>query len=93
MSISTAGWLISTVNLVTRLVIIVLVIQVVLTYFLPPYNPVRQRLDRLVYPLLAPIRRVMPNTGPLDFSPLVLIIAIEILDWLLVRIITWIFLR
>ena len=93
MSISTAGWLIATVNLVTRLVIIVLVIQVVLTYFLPPYNPVRQRLDRLVYPLLAPIRRVMPNTGPLDFSPLVLIIAIEILDWLLVRIITWIFLR
>ena len=93
MSLSTAGWLIATVNLVTRLVIIVLVIQVVLTYFLPPYNPVRQRLDRLVYPLLAPIRRVMPNTGPLDFSPLVLIIAIEILDWLLVRIITWIFLR
>jgi YggT family protein len=93
MSISTAGWLIATVNLVTRLVIIVLVIQAVLTYFLPPYNPVRQRLDRLVYPLLAPIRRVMPNTGPLDFSPLVLIIAVEILDWLLVRIITWIFLR
>ena len=93
MSLGTAGWLIATINLVTRLVIIFLVIQVVLTYFLPPYNPVRQRLDRLVYPLLAPIRRVMPNTGPLDFSPLVLIIAIEILDWLLVRIITWIFLR
>ena len=93
MSITAASWLIAAINLLTRLAIIVLVIQAVLTFFVPPYNPVRQFLDRLVYPLLAPIRRVMPATGPLDFSPLVLIIAVEILDWLLVRIITWIFLR
>ena len=93
MSITAASWLIATINLLTRLAIIVLVIQAVLSFFVPPYNPVRQFLDRLVYPLLAPIRRVMPNTGPLDFSPVVLIIVIEILDWLLVRIITWIFLR
>ena len=44
MSINTAGLLITAVTLLTRLVIIVLVIQVVLTFFLPPYNPVRQCL-------------------------------------------------
>ncbi|MCS7262707.1 MAG: YggT family protein [Aquificaceae bacterium] len=33
-------------------------------------------LDRLVSPLLEPIRRVLPPTGGLDFSPLVLLFAL-----------------
>jgi YggT family protein len=58
---------------------------VILSYFLDPYHPVRRGLDRLVDPMLSPIRRVVPLVGMIDFSPLVLIILIQIIGGLLVR--------
>ncbi len=36
-------------------------------------------VNALLDPILKPIRRIMPNTGAIDFSPLVLIIGLEIL--------------
>lgn len=39
------------------------------------YNSINNLLD----PILRPIRNIMPNTGAIDFSPLVLIIALQIL--------------
>jgi len=36
-------------------------------------------VNALLDPILNPIRRIMPNTGAIDFSPLVLIIGLEIL--------------
>ena len=47
-------------------------------------------LVALTEPLLAPIRRVMPNMGGLDLSPLVLLLAVFFLDrmnwWVAARI-------
>lgn len=41
-------------------------------------------LNRLLEPIYAPIRRLMPNTGPLDLSPLVaFIILISLRDFIL----------
>lgn len=37
-------------------------------------------LDRLTQPLYRPIRRVMPDFGALDLSPIVVLISIQILD-------------
>lgn len=37
-------------------------------------------IDALLRPVLAPIRRIMPSTGALDFAPLVLIIVLTILQ-------------
>ena len=42
-----------------------------------------EALDRLTEPLYRPIRRVMPDFGGIDFSPLVLLILIQILRLLL----------
>ena len=36
-------------------------------------------VNALLDPLFRPIRRIMPNTGSIDFSPLVLIVGLEIL--------------
>jgi len=36
-------------------------------------------LDRLTAPLYRPIRKIMPDFGGIDFSPIVLILAIQIL--------------
>ena len=39
-----------------------------------------QALNAIMDPILNPIRRLMPNTGALDFSPMVLIIGLNILN-------------
>ncbi|MDN3646605.1 YggT family protein [Pontixanthobacter aestiaquae] len=38
---------------------------------------VYQSINSLLDPVLAPIRRILPQTGALDFSPLVLILALN----------------
>jgi YggT family protein len=42
-----------------------------------------EALDRILAPLYRPIRRLMPDFGGIDFSPLVLLILIQILRMLL----------
>ncbi|WP_375291270.1 YggT family protein [Qipengyuania sp.] len=36
-------------------------------------------INRLLEPVLRPIRNVLPNTGAIDFSPLVLIILLNVI--------------
>ena len=50
---------------------------------LPPTNPVVRFLHTATEPVLAPIRRMLPDMGGLDFSPLVLLIGLRILRGLL----------
>jgi len=40
-------------------------------------------LNAILEPMLRPIRRIMPNTGAIDFSPMVLIIGLTILQIIL----------
>ena len=40
-------------------------------------------LDRLTEPLYRPIRKIMPDFGGIDFSPLVLLLLVQILRMLL----------
>ncbi|GAM03760.1 MULTISPECIES: YggT family protein [Novosphingobium] len=42
-----------------------------------------QALNAILEPLLRPIRKFMPNTGAIDFSPMVLIIGLTILQIIL----------
>lgn len=46
-------------------------------------------LDRLTDPIYRPIRKVMPDFGALDLSPIVVLIAIQILDIVLRNQITY----
>jgi YggT family protein len=50
-----------------------------------PYHPVRRSIDSVVEPMLAPIRRFVPLIGMLDFSPIILIILIQVLSNLIIR--------
>ncbi|MEO0061590.1 MAG: hypothetical protein RLZZ08_150 [Pseudomonadota bacterium] len=40
-------------------------------------------INALLEPILRPIRRALPDTGAIDFSPLVLIIGINVLIYVL----------
>ena len=60
--------------------------HVILSYFMNPYHPVRQFIDRMVEPLLSPIRRIVPLIGMMDFSPVILIILVQFLSDAIVKI-------
>jgi YggT family protein len=62
-----------------QLASLIVVVDVVLSYFMSPYEPIRRTLDRFINPLLNPLRRIIPPLGGLDFSPFVLIILLQIL--------------
>jgi YggT family protein len=68
-----------------QLLQLLILVHVVLSYFMSPYHPVRQFVSRIVEPMLAPIRRYMPPTGMFDFSSMVLLIILFILDRLIVQ--------
>ena len=76
--------LITFITVVANLFIYIVIASSLLSFFLPPYHPVREALDRIVDPFLAPIRRIVPIAGTLDFSPLILIIAVQFLSRFLV---------
>ena len=81
------NFLVNLINLLSQVLTLLVLAQAIMSYFVAPYHPVRQALDRLLDPLYAPIRRILPQTGMLDFSPLVLIILIQIISRLLISII------
>ena len=76
------------VDLILQLLLWIIIIQVVLSW-LVAFNVINRQsdfvrtvvdtLDRITAPLYRPIRRVMPDFGGIDFSPIVLILAIQIL--------------
>ena len=74
------------VDLLANLLTILIVISVIVSWVLPPYHPLREALDRIVDPMLAPIRRVLPATGPIDFSPMILLILVVLLSRVLVSV-------
>ncbi len=47
---------------------------------LPRSNPIARVIYTLTEPVLAPIRGVLPAMGGLDFSPMVLLIGLQLLS-------------
>ena len=72
------------IQAISQLLVILVVISVILSYFLDPYHPIRRSIDSVVEPMLAPIRRVVPLIGVIDLSPLILIILLQVVSNLLV---------
>lgn len=59
----------------------ILLARVLTSWFqVDPYNPVIRILYQLTEPLLAPIRRLLPQTGMMDFSPIVAFVVIRLVE-------------
>lgn len=74
------------VNIIVQLITLLVIVKVFLSYFMSPYHPVRFNIDRIVDPLLNPIRRVIPSIGMLDLSPIILIVIVQVLGRIIVSI-------
>jgi len=79
------GLLISLISFLSLAFSLLLIAYVILAYFMDPYHPIRNTINRIVNPILNPIRRIMPQTGMMDFSPLVAIILVQIIEFVLTR--------
>ena len=77
------GSLLYLINLTVQIITLLVIAHVLMSYFLSPYHPARLFVDRLVGPMLAPIRRIVPPVGMFDLSPIVLILLIELLGIIL----------
>jgi YggT family protein len=82
------GLLIQLISAIQFILVLMVLVSVILSYFMDPYHPVRRFLDSIVEPMLAPIRRIVPLVGMLDFSPLVLIVLIQLIGNLLTRLLS-----
>ncbi|HKX77230.1 MAG TPA: YggT family protein [Novosphingobium sp.] len=80
--------LIQIVDLLINVLVMLIIVQFIIGLLLA-FNVVNssnqfivsiyRSINALLEPVLGPIRRVMPSTGSIDFSPLVLIILLQIL--------------
>lgn len=77
------GLLIQLISAIQFILVLMVLVSVILSYFMDPYHPLRRFLDSIVEPMLAPIRRIVPLVGMLDFSPLILIVLIQLIGNLL----------
>lgn len=84
--------LLGVLNIIANAIIMLMIVQFIigLLFAFNVVNPRNQFLaqvyssiNALLEPLLRPIRRLLPDTGAMDFSPLVLIIAINIVLFVL----------
>ena len=75
------------VSLLIQVILVLVIVQFVMSLLIS-FNVVNmsndfvaaiwRAINALLEPILAPIRRIMPNTGAIDFSPLVLIVILQI---------------
>ena len=73
------------VSLIINIFLFAILIQVIISWINPgSYNPVLSLIHSLTEPLLAPVRRRMPDMGGLDLSPMVVIIGLVVLEMLLI---------
>lgn len=76
-------FLVNAIHMISLAISLMIIADVVLSYFMSPYHPIRSAVKSIADPILNPIRRVLPQTGMLDFSPIVALIIIQILEYLL----------
>lgn len=79
---------IAIVQLLFRLLYALLIIRVILSWVpgVNYYHPVVQFVHRVTSPILDPIRRVVPQAGGLDLSPLVAILLLTLLQRIVVEV-------
>jgi YggT family protein len=76
------------IEFLTRALIFAIIARALASWFVQDQsNPIVQMLHDITEPIVGPVRRIMPSTGMMDFSPLVALILLQILETLLVRLI------
>ena len=73
------------ISLTINIFLFAILIGVIISWINPgSYNPAISLIHSLTEPLLAPVRRRMPQMGGLDLSPMVVMVGLVVLEMLLI---------
>ena len=79
------------VRLLFELYSLIMLARVLVSWLqVDPYNPLVRLLYQLTEPVLAPIRQLLPQTGGLDFSPMVALIALLVLEQIVIGLLSYV---
>jgi YggT family protein len=81
------------ITIITTVVIVQFVLSLLISFNVISLSndivaSIYKALNAILDPFLKPIRKIMPDTGMIDFSPMVLIIGLRVLQMLLVGVLS-----
>ena len=76
------------VEIFARSMVFLLFLHVLLSLFMSADKPLRIGVARLVDPILTLIRRFIKPMNGIDFSPVVAILVVNLIEWLLIRLLS-----
>ncbi len=75
---------IGVIAIVMKIYFFALLAMIILSWIAPnSYHPAIQLVSQIVEPMMAPVRKILPPIGGLDFSPILVFILINIFEILL----------
>lgn len=78
--------IIAVTSLFLKVFFFALIISVILSWVAPGnYNPGAQLVNQICEPLLMPFRKLLPNLGGLDLSPIFAFLALKLIDMLVIN--------
>jgi len=82
----------SILNTATTIIIIAIILRALLSFApLDPYHPIARLLHQFTEPFLRPIRNLMPSMGMMDFSPMIAILVLSVVNRVLQQILISLF--
>jgi len=72
------------IRILCEILTVVIILRAILSWFMTnPTNRLVIILNHITEPILAPLRRVVPRAGMIDFTPMVAIILLQLIIYLL----------
>jgi len=77
------------INLLTEVLFFAILIRAILSWFMPgDASGIGRVLYDITEPVLAPIRRILPPLGGIDFSPIVGMVLIQVVGNILIQLLS-----
>ncbi len=76
------------INIITLILTVFIFLDSLLSYFVRDDNVIRRFLGRILNPIYQPIRRLVPPLSGIDFTPLVAIILVQVVNYLILTVLS-----
>jgi len=74
----------TTIELIIQLYSFIILARVLMSWVnIDPYSPIARTIYNLTEPVLAPVRNVLPPAAGLDFSPIIVILLLQVVGQIL----------
>lgn len=76
--------------LLCNVLTLAILVRIVVSWFSPgPTNMLTKMLYQITEPMLVPLRRIIPRVGPIDLTPSVAVIILQLIAYLLPMLISY----